>query len=338
LSRVFRYKSARKVKLLPSDSHSFKRRLAGADPTWAGPLTEVRASAVRAPRAAATLIRPSELPSDVVPDSIGIVPVIEAWDVRKDYGAVQALSGLSFNVMPGEIYGLLGPNGAGKSTMIKIITGLTEPTSGGVRVLGMDPENSPVEVKSRIGYVPETTMLYESLSPRDFFEFVASVRRLEKKTVDDRVARLCAAFGLEDYYDSPIATLSMGTKQKVTLIASLIHEPSLLVLDEPLNGLDAKSSRIFKDLVSMHAQREGRGVLFSTHIMEVAENICTRIGIIYKGRIVAEGSLDELRSKASGAEGSQATLEEVFLNLTHEQEEVAETVRALREAFSPPAR
>ena len=264
------------------------------------------------------------------------VPVIEAWDVYKDFGTVHALSGLSFKVMPGEVYGLLGPNGAGKSTMIKIITGLSEATSGGVRVLGLDPEDSPVEVKSRIGYVPETAMLYESLSPRDFFEFIASVRGIDKKTADDRVTRLAAAFGLEEYYDSPIATLSMGTRQKVTLIASLIHEPSLLVLDEPLNGLDAKSGRIFKDLISLHAQRPGHGVLFSTHIMEIAEHICSRIGIIYKGRIVAEGSLDELRSKASGAEGSQATLEEVFLNLTHEQEEIAETVRTLKDAFSGP--
>ncbi len=263
-------------------------------------------------------------------------PVIEAWDVHKRFGEVLALAGLSMKVMPGEIYGLLGPNGAGKSTMIKIINGLTEPTSGSVRVLGLDPEESPVEVKSKIGYVPESTMLYESLSPRDFFEFVASVRKLDKRAADDRVSRLAAAFGLQDYYDSPIATLSMGTKQKVTIVASLIHEPPLLVLDEPMNGLDAKSSRIFKDLISLHTQRPGCAVLFSTHIMEVAEHLCTRIGIIYRGRIVAEGSLDELRAKASGS-GDHATLEEVFLNLTHEEDEVAETVRALRDAFSAPA-
>ncbi len=265
------------------------------------------------------------------------VPVIESWDICKQYGKTQALAGLNLRVMPGEIYGLLGPNGAGKSTMIKIINGLTEPSSGRVRVLGFDPEVSPVEVKSRIGYVPETTMLYESLSPRDFFEFVASVRRLDKKSADVRVTRLVTAFGLEDYYDSPIATLSMGTKQKVTIIASLIHEPPLLVLDEPLNGLDAKSSRIFKDLISLQAQRRGCGVLFSTHIMEVAEHLCTRIGIIYQGRIIAEGSLDELRASASAPSGGQATLEEVFLRLTHEEEDVAETVRALRDAFSAPA-
>lgn len=262
--------------------------------------------------------------------------IVEAKDVHKNFGSVQALAGLSLKVMPGEIYGLLGPNGAGKSTMIKIITGLSEQTSGEVRVLGLDPRESPVEVKSKIGYVPETTMLYESLSPRDFFEFVVSVRKLDKKTANDRVSKLATAFGLEEYYDSPIATLSMGTKQKVTIIASLIHEPPLLVLDEPMNGLDAKSSRIFKDVISLQSQRPGRGVVFSTHIMEVAEHLCTRIGIIYKGSIVAEGSMDELRAGVTMAGGRQATLEEVFLHLTHEEEEVAETARALREAFSAP--
>lgn len=261
-------------------------------------------------------------------------PMVEATGVVKQYGSVTALSGLDLKVMPGEIYGLLGPNGAGKTTMLKIINGLTEPTSGTVRVLGYDPEVNPMEVKSAIGYVPENSILYESLSPRDLFEFIASVRKVDKRVANERATRLAAAFGLADYYDSPIATLSMGTKQKVSVVAALLHEPPLLVLDEPLNGLDAKSSRILKDLMSFHIEKKSGGVLFSTHIMEVAEHVCTRIGIIYQGKIVAEGSLEELRRKASGHEdGGQATLEEVFLRLTHEEEEVAETVKALREAF-----
>ncbi len=259
--------------------------------------------------------------------------IIEASDVVKQYGTVTALSGLNLKVTRGEIYGLLGPNGAGKSTLIKIINGLIEPTSGTVRVLGYDPNANPVEVKSSIGYVSENSTLYESLSPRDFFEFVASVRKIDTKLANERVARLATAFGLNEYYDSPIATLSMGTKQKVSIIASLMHEPPLLLLDEPLNGLDAKSSRILKDLISFHTEKNRGAVLFSTHIMEVAEHICTRIGIIYQGKIVAEGSLDELRQAASGRQGGAATLEEVFLKLTHEEEEIAETVRTLREAF-----
>ena len=268
-------------------------------------------------------------------------PIIEASSVVKQYGLVTALSGLNLKVMPGEIYGLLGPNGAGKSTMIKIINGLIEPTSGTVRVLGYNPSVNPVEVKSSIGYVSENSTLYESLSPRDFFEFVASVRKIDPKLVNERVARLATAFGLNEYYDSPIATLSLGTKQKVSIIAALMHEPPLLLLDEPLNGLDARSSRILKDLISFHTEKNHGAVLFSTHIMEIAEHICTRIGIIYQGKIVAEGSLDELRQTASRNEsqkanrevGRAATLEEVFLKLTHEEEEITETVRALREAF-----
>jgi ABC-2 type transport system ATP-binding protein len=265
----------------------------------------------------------------------GFDPIIEATNIVKQYGLVTALSGLNLTIKPGEIYGLLGPNGAGKSTMIKIINGLIEPTSGTVKVLGHSPSSEPVEVKSSIGYVSENSTLYESLSPRDFFEFVASVRKIDPKLANERVARLATAFGLNEYYDSPIATLSMGTKQKVSIIAALMHEPPLLLLDEPLNGLDARSSRILKDLISFHAERKKGAVLFSTHIMEIAEHVCTRIGIIYQGKIVAEGSLDELRRAASGQQEGKSTqtLEEVFLKLTHEEEEIAETVRTLREAF-----
>lgn len=264
-------------------------------------------------------------------------PVVEVSGVVKTYGSVNALSGIGMRVMPGEIYGLLGPNGAGKSTLIKIINGLTEPTSGSVRIIGYDLSTNPIEVKSAIGYVPETSILYDSLSPRDFFEFIASVRKLDPVRANSRVTQLAEAFGLSKYYDSPIATLSMGTKQKVAIIASLLHEPPLLLLDEPLNGLDAKSSRILKDLISFHVEKSRGAVLFSTHIMEIAENICTRIGIIHDGKIVAEGSLDELRSKASEKKAltsKQRTLEEVFLRLTHEEEEVEDTIKTLREAFS----
>nr|MDG6923395.1 ABC transporter ATP-binding protein [Nitrososphaerota archaeon] len=202
----------------------------------------------------------------------------------------------------------------------------------------------PVWVKSKIGYVSENSMLYESLSPRDFFEFVASVRRIEPKSANERIERLVPAFGLEQMFDSPIATLSMGTRQKISIIAALIHDPSLLLLDEPLNGLDAKSSRIVKDIISLHSRKNDGAVLFSTHIMEVAEQVCDRIGIIYKGKIVAEGSLEELRRKASeiteaadsnaqDSVGTAATLEKVFLKLTHEDDDIAGTIRALHDAF-----
>lgn len=257
------------------------------------------------------------------------VPLIEASELTKKFGSVQALTGLNFRVMPGEIYGLLGPNGAGKTTTIKVITGLLEPTSGWVKVGGFDPAKNPIEVKSRIGYVAETPILYESLSSRDFLEFVASIRKIDQNTVNRIVTQLADAFNMAKYFDAPIATLSMGMKQKVALLASIIHQPPILLLDEPLNGLDAKSSRIIKDLLSLHAKKGG-AVLFSTHIMEVAEHICTRIGIIYAGKVIAEGTLDQLKSKTEGKSG---TLEEVFLKLTNEEMEIADTTRLLGEAF-----
>jgi ABC-2 type transport system ATP-binding protein len=256
-------------------------------------------------------------------------PLIQSSELTKQFGSVQALTGLSFQVMPGEIYGLLGPNGAGKTTTIKVITGLVEPTSGWVKVGGFDPLKHPIEVKSRIGYVAEKPILYDSLSSRDFLEFVASIRKLNQNAANRMVTQLADAFDMAKYFDAPIATLSMGMKQKVALIASLVHQPPVLLLDEPLSGIDAKSSRIVKDLLSLHTQKGG-SVLFSTHIMEVAEHLCKRIGIIYQGKVIAEGTLDQLKSKT----GSRSeTLEEVFLNLTNEETEVADKTRILGDVF-----
>ena len=198
-----------------------------------------------------------------------------------------------------------------------------------MKVCGLDPFSDPIDVKSKIGYVAENSIVYESLSPRDFFEFVASMRKINQTAANRVVSRLADVFDLAQYFDSPIATLSMGLKQKVALIAAFIHQPPVLLLDEPLNGLDAKSSRVVKDLMALHVQRGG-AVLFSTHIMEIAEHLCTRIGIIDHGKVIAEGTLDQLRSKTDG-QGS--SLEEVFLKLTNEDAAVADRTRMLRETF-----
>jgi ABC-2 type transport system ATP-binding protein len=254
---------------------------------------------------------------------------IEVKDLVKNFGDNTALSGLSLEVRPGEIYGLLGPNGAGKTTSIKIVAAMLTPTKGQVRVLGIDPTVNPVEVKSKIGYVPENPVLYDSLTPREFFEFVTSVRKIPTEVATRRAMKLVQAFGVDQSFDSPISTLSMGTRQKIAVIASLIHEPPLLLMDEPLNGLDAKSSKIMKSILLYHTERGG-SVLFSTHIMEIAEHICNRIGIIYQGRIVAEGTIEQLRGYVGE---KSATLEEVFLKLTHEDSEVVDTVRGLRESL-----
>ena len=256
-------------------------------------------------------------------------PLIETSALTKQFGSLQALTDLNLRVMPREIYGLLGPNGAGKTTAIKTILGLLEPTSGWIKVAGFDPAKNPIEVKSKIGYVAENPIVYDSLSPRDFLEFVTSIRKIDPASANAAITQLANAFDMAQYFDSPIATLSLGMKQKVAIIASFIHRPLVLLLDEPLNGLDAKSSRIVKDLVSFHAKKGG-AVLFSTHIMEVAEQICTRIGIIDRGKVIAEGTLSQLKYRTKG---ESDTLEEVFLKLTHEEAEIADTTRMLREAF-----
>jgi ABC-2 type transport system ATP-binding protein len=256
-------------------------------------------------------------------------PLVEVSGLTKQFGSVQALSGLNFRVLPGEIYGLLGPNGAGKTTTIKAIIGLMEPTSGRIMVGGFDPIKNPIEVKSKIGYVAEKPILYESISTRDFLEFVTSIRKIDQTSVNRIVAQLGDVFDIAEYFDAPIATLSTGMKQKVALITSLVHQPPVLLLDEPLNGLDAKTSRIVKDLLSLHTKK-GRAVLFSTHIMEVAEHLCTRIGVLNEGKIIAEGTIDQLKTKTGN---KNDTLEEIFLRLTNEKMEVADKTRILGEAF-----
>ena len=262
-------------------------------------------------------------------EKLTVEPLVDVSDVSVRFGSFLALDNLSLRVMPGEVFGLLGPNGAGKTTTIKVLMGLVAASLGNVKVCGFNPSLEPVAVKSRIGYVAENSIVYESLSPRDFFEFVVSMRKIDPISANRVVSRLAEVFDLAQYFDSPIATLSMGLKQKVALIAAFIHQPPVLLLDEPLNGLDAKSSRVVKDLMSLHVQRGG-AVLFSTHIMEIAEQLCTRIGIIDHGKVVAVGTLDQLRSKT---EGKGSSLEDVFLKLTNEESAVADRSRILREAF-----
>jgi ABC-2 type transport system ATP-binding protein len=192
------------------------------------------------------------------------------------------------------------------------------PYEGSISIFG---KSLSVESKNLIGYVPEEIMLFESLTPLEFFEFVASVRRLEEDEVNEKLKKLVSAFSLHDYVNTPIAALSMGTKKKVVVIAALLHNPKLLVLDEPLNGLDAKTSRILKEIMTIHVE-EGGAIVFSTHIMEIAEKLCSRIAVINEGRIIAEGSIDELKGDES--------LEDVFLKITGQESEVREILNALK--------
>ena len=256
------------------------------------------------------------------------IPIIATQLVR-NFGETVAVNHLSFEVHAGEIYGLLGPNGAGKTTTVRMVSGLLPPTVGQVKVFGFDPMTQPIEVKKRIGLVPEDHILYDSLTPREFFDFVASVRRLNQSEVENRLLSLIDAFEFAEYYDKPIATLSHGNRQKASIISALIHDPPLLVLDEPFSGLDARTVRVLKDILNIHLENGG-GILFSSHILEVAESLCDRIGIIDEGRMVAEGTVNELRQMVK----SHGSLEEIFLRAVQQDEEVAETVKALRRALA----
>jgi len=247
-------------------------------------------------------------------------------DLSVVHGERRAVERLSLEVRPGEIYGLLGSNGAGKSSTIKSIVGLVRPAGGSIRVFDHDVQAEALAAKALIGYVPETSMLYEALTPHEFLEFVAGVRRLDPETAARRTRDLVTAFRLVDEFEEPIASLSNGTRQKVLVVAALLHQPPLLVLDEPLNHLDPRSLRLMKDLLTQYVKNGTRGVLFSTHAMEIAEQLCHRVGILDHGVLRGEGSLAALRER--GATGD-ASLEEIFLHLTQEDEGVRAALASL---------
>jgi ABC-2 type transport system ATP-binding protein len=256
---------------------------------------------------------------------VGATPLsVDRLTVR--YGAKPAVNGLSFSVRPGEIYGLLGSNGAGKSSTIKSVVGLVRPAAGAIRIFGVDPDREPVWAKRMLGYVPESTLLFDALTPREFLEYVASVRRMDPTRASARLVDFATAFQIERELENPLATLSNGTRQKVIVIAALLHEPPLLVLDEPLNNLDPRSVRIVKELLTRYVADGARGVLFSTHTMEVAEQLCDRVGILDRGELKGEGTVPELRRHVT--EGDP-TLETIFLKLTEEEEGVRDAVRTL---------
>ena len=253
--------------------------------------------------------------------------MIQVEGLVKKFGSTVAVNGISFTVHDGEIYGLLGPNESGKSTTMKILAGILTPTSGRVTVNGIDVSEDPIGVKRITGYVPETPVLYESLTPVELFNFVGSVRGVPRDVLQERVDKLVKAFGIEGYLGEMIGSLSFGTRQKVSLITALLHDPEVLILDESMNGLDPKSARILRELL-LQFKEEGKSIVFSTHVMAIAETICDRVGVIYRGEIVAEGTVEELKRFAH-----EESLEDVFLKLTESQEEVASIVNALRESL-----
>lgn len=246
---------------------------------------------------------------------VGMGAAIELIDVWKSYGSVQALRGLNLEVRGGEILGLLGPNGAGKTTALKIIVGLLKMDRGIVRVKGIDISEEPYEYKRFIGYVPENLSLPEYLTLEEFFIYSGKIRNVPKEQIRERMNHYMGLLGLEEKRGALLLSLSHGMRQKAAIISALIHDPEILILDEPLVGIDPAGQRIIKDILAEKV-RHGGAVLISTHLLDTAERVCDRVAIIYRGQNIASGSLDNLRRLSKSSEN--ATLEEVFLRLTEE--------------------
>lgn len=237
--------------------------------------------------------------------------------VEKRYGSFQALHPLTLEVGTGEVFGFLGPNGAGKTTTIRMLSGVLTPTSGRILIDGVDIARDPVEAKRRIGYIPDRPYLYEKLTAREFLRFVGGIYGLDAALVRRRGDELLEENGLLDRGDELVEAYSHGMKQRLVLSAALLHEPRLLIVDEPMVGLDPHGARRIKDKFREVA-RDGRTVFLSTHSLDVAQEVCDRVAILFKGRIVALGTVDELLSSNQSAD-----LEQVFLTITEEELQAA---------------
>ncbi len=247
-----------------------------------------------------------------------MMSIVELLDVWKAYEDVQALQGLDLKVLKGEIFGLIGPNGAGKTTTLKIIVGLLKMDKGFVKVNGYDIREEPYEYKRFIGYVPETVSLPEYLTVEEFLIYSGKIRSVPNEQIRERMNLYLRTFDLEDKRKTLILTLSRGMRQKVAMTSALIHDPDLLILDEPFIGIDPAGQHRIKDLFNDRI-KEGKTIFISTHMLDTAERMCNRVAVIHKGRNVAFGDLKRLRGLSET--GENATLEEVFLKLTEEAEE-----------------
>jgi len=236
--------------------------------------------------------------------------MIDIRNLTKRYGTFTAVDNISLDVARGEIFGFLGPNGAGKTTTIRILAGLSLPTSGSVRVNGLDVTTEGLRVKSITGYIPDRPYLYEKLTGRELLQFVTNLYGREWRDCQARATELLAYFGIADWADARIENFSHGMKQKLVIISALVHDPELLIIDEPMVGLDALAQKQVKLLFRRLAE-EKKTVFLTTHTLSVAEAVCDRIAILNRGRIVASGTTAELKNNRA--------LEDVFLELTYDE-------------------
>ena len=246
-------------------------------------------------------------------------PIVDIRDLIFRYGGTEVLHSISFSLGKGEIIGLLGPNGAGKSTTIKIIAGILSQTSGHVSVCGLSLPESATTVKERIGYVPEAAGLFESLSGQEFLELSGRLHDVEEETLQARIKGVLERFDLTKDRLRRLEAYSKGMRQKILIGAALLHNPQLILLDEPLTGLDVDAQILVKDLIAALA-KDGKTILYSSHILEVVERVCDRVLIINKGDLIADASVPELRQKTQ-----QGNLEDVFRQLTHKQGSTPDT-------------
>lgn len=241
-------------------------------------------------------------------------PLVDFENVTFAYSGIDVLHNVSFTLQQGEVMGLLGPNGAGKSTTIKILAGILAAQSGRVAVAGLRLPESAVQVKQRIGYVPETAVLFDSLTGQEFLELCGRLHDVEEDTLQFRIQNILATFNLTSDRVSRLDTYSKGMRQKILLGAALLHNPDLILLDEPLSGLDVNAAIMIKDLIAALAS-QGNAILYSSHVLDVVEKVCDHVLIIHQGRLVAGGTPEELKSSTG-----QATLEEVFRKITNAQD------------------
>jgi len=234
--------------------------------------------------------------------------------VSKSYGSsIKAVDGLNLEVKAGEIFGFLGPNGAGKTTTIKMVVGVLAPDEGSISINGRDMAKNPIEARTQIGFVPDEAQIWEKLSGVEYLNFMGDVYRVPGEERERLILPLLDTFEMTGAVRDPIGSYSRGMRQKICLIGSLLHRPPLWILDEPMMGLDPRSSFLLKELMRSHAD-QGGAVFFSTHVMEIAERLCDRVGIIHKGKLIAVGSMDEIK-KLFEQEGDKS-LEEIFLKIT----------------------